>query len=443
MSALDWSKVPDLVAVILLASAFASVARKGHTSASGLWLTGWCLIALHFLALMFAAVPGFWGLISVDIGLVALAAAGLLFMYASVPYRKSRSSISMLCVLLAASGIYIVLLNSDASRWVLTTAAVFLGLGPAVVSFIELRALRHPYRWIVLTLYVGLSIFLLFVQNRPNGGTDLALNALLFTVYLGCCLHFWFAYRQFTAGTLITITGFTAWAAVFVIGPYLSMYANGVHIESEVWNLPQFVVAIGMILLLYDGQLEHSKYLALHDDLTGLPNRRLFLDRLSIAVERARRMGSKTALLVVDLDRFKRVNDTLGHHAGDMILQQVGTIFSSRLRRSDTVARTGGDEFCVILEEPTNRAQAKQVAHSLMMQLNQPRQIDGQTIWVGASVGIAVFPDDAEDIESLCIAADLRMYGDKHGSGRSTVSAITSKSHAVPIVKSTSNAGTS
>jgi diguanylate cyclase (GGDEF)-like protein len=439
VGALDWSKIPDLAAVALLACAFASVARRGHTQASGFWLTGWCLIALHFLAFMFPNAPGAWGTFAIDIGLITLVAAGVLFMYAAVPYRNSRSSIVMLCILLGSNALYIVVLNGlPATQWALVPAAVFLGLGPAVVSLTDMRALHHPYRWVVLLLYVSLSIFLIVVQNRPNDGADLAINAVLFTVYLGCCIHFWFAYRQFTAGALITIVGFAAWAMVFVIGPYLEMHALNVHVENEVWNLPKFVVAIGMILLLYEGQLEHSKYLALHDELTGLPNRRLFLDRLAIALERARRTGSKAALLVVDLDHFKRVNDTLGHHAGDSILCMVGGIFTSRVRRSDTVARTGGDEFCVILEEPTDRAQAKQVARSLMMQINQPQQINGQTVWVGASVGIAVFPDDANDIESLCIAADLRMYGDKRGSGRSNVSAITSKSHSVPIVKSTS-----
>ena len=80
-----------------------------------------------------------------------------------------------------------------------------------------------------------------------------------------------------------------------------------------------------MILLLLEDQIEHNKYLALHDELTGLPNRRLFLDRLAISLERARRMESKAALLVIDLDHFKQVNDTLGHHAGDLLLKKVST----------------------------------------------------------------------------------------------------------------------
>jgi len=110
------------------------------------------------------------------------------------------------------------------------------------------------------------------------------------------------------------------------------------------------------------------------------------------------------------LNHFKQVNDTLGHHVGDLLLKEVSTIFSSRVRRSDTVARTGGDEFSLILEEPTNRSNAKLVAKSLMQKLEEPLQIGDQFVKVGASIGVAVFPDDATSIESLCIAADLRMY---------------------------------
>jgi diguanylate cyclase (GGDEF)-like protein len=138
---------------------------------------------------------------------------------------------------------------------------------------------------------------------------------------------------------------------------------------------------------------------------------------LASALERARRTETRTALLIVDLDRFKQVNDTFGHHAGDLVLQQVAAKFSARVRRSDTVARTGGDEFSVILEEPTSREQAVVVGMSLMQLLNEPLKVNpDQSACIGASVGVAIFPEDAHDMESLCIAADRRMYAFKHDS---------------------------
>jgi diguanylate cyclase (GGDEF)-like protein len=196
-----------------------------------------------------------------------------------------------------------------------------------------------------------------------------------------------------------------------------------------------------MILLLLEDQIEHNKYLALHDELTGLPNRRLFLDRLALSLERARRSDSKAALLVIDLDHFKQVNDTLGHHAGDLLLKKVSTLFQSRVRRSDTVARTGGDEFSLILEEPTNRSNAKLVAKQLMDLMQEPLQVGDHSVHVGASIGVAVFPDDAAEIEALCIAADLRMYDDKNVSREAPVDRIPVRSEPVPEIRSKENEG--
>jgi diguanylate cyclase (GGDEF)-like protein len=264
-----------------------------------------------------------------------------------------------------------------------------------------------------------LGIFLLAVQTRPGNGPDLALNGLLFTVYLGCCLHFWYKYRRATTGAFITICGFFAWSCVFLVSPLKDAYFPGIQVETEVWNLPKYVVALGMILLLLEEQIEHNKHLALHDVLTGLPNRRLFQDRLTIALERARRTGTKAALLVMDLDRFKQVNDTLGHHVGDLLLQSVAMIFSGRVRRSDTVARTGGDEFSVILDCPTTASEALHVGRSLQELLNDPLELEDRMVKTGASFGVALFPDDADNLESLCIAADQRMYENKRANAAS------------------------
>lgn len=406
-----------MAAVALLACAFASVARRGQTLFSGIWLTGWMLIVLHFAAFIFLPAPGVWGILAADIGLASLICAGVLFMYASVPYRNKRSSRFMLFALLATNTLYVCLINaSPAVDWALTPAAALFGVIPLTLAFVSFRTTQHPLRWIVVALYCALSTFLLIIQHRPGNGEDIALNGVLFTVYFGCCLHFWWTQRRTTAGAFITISGFLAWASVFVVGPWMEAFLPKVQIESEVWNLPKYVVAVGMILLLLEDQIEHNKYLALHDELTGLPNRRLFLDRLGAALERARRTGSKAALLVVDLDQFKRVNDTLGHHAGDLLLQKVGAIFTSRVRQSDTVARTGGDEFSIILENTASVDFAHEVAQSLLHLLSQPLNVKEQNVWVGASIGVAVYPDDAAGIEALCIAADLRMYDDKHSS---------------------------
>jgi len=414
----DWSKLPDLGAVALLTLAFASVARHGRKSVSAVWVTGWLLIALHFAAFAFLGSPGNWASFASFIGLAALACAGVLFMWAAVPHRKlQRSSRWMLAVLLTTYTLYFgLLVIAPVASWALTPVAVLIGALPVAILLLTLRQFTHPLRWTIVALNLGLSIFLLIFQHRPDVGTMLAFESVLFTVYLGCAINFWFTYRRATAGAFITIAGFFAWAGVFVVGPCVVYFFPNLHLENEVWNLPKYVVAVGMIMLLLEDQIEHNKYLALHDELTGLPNRRLFQDRLTSAIERARRTGSHAALLLIDLNDFKQVNDTAGHHVGDELLKHVSNLFTGRVRRSDTVARTGGDEFSVILEEPMTPADAARVGRTLTQLLEEPFTFGDHAVRVGASVGIAVFPDDAADADSLRIAADIRMYAGKNAS---------------------------
>ncbi len=422
----DWSKLPDLGAVALLTLAFASVARHVKATVSAIWLTGWFLIAIHFAAFMFLGFPEPWADLASFVGLAALACAGVLFMWAAVPHRREqRSSRWMLVALLSIYTLYFGLLVIDPiASWALTPAAMLIGVLPLSILILAFRQFRHPLRWALVVLNACLSIFLLAVQNRPGIGPTLAFESVLFVVYLGCAIHFWYTYRRATAGAFITIAGFFVWAGVFVAGPCQMVFFPNLHIENEMWNLPKYVVAVGMIMLLLEDQLEYNKYLALHDELTGLPNRRLFQDRLDSAIERARRSGSHVALLLIDLDNFKQVNDTAGHHAGDELLKHVGNLFTGRVRRSDTVARTGGDEFSVILEEPMTRADAARVGKTLAKLLEDPITFDDKELRVGASIGIAVFPDDAADAESLRIAADLRMYAGKSATKENGVQAI-------------------
>ncbi len=418
---MDWSQIPDLATVSLLAGAFASIAKQGRTRASRIWLICWLMICVHFAASIFVPLPHATGDFAAFLSLSSLADAGILFMYSTIPYHDQISNRWMLMTLLSTITLYLGLLTlAPLGSWTLVPAAVLLGGAPLVIAVATLRSFRHHLRWWLVGASGALAIYLLCVQNRGVSGPDLALNGLLFTLYAGCCIHFWHIYRKNSAGALISISGFGAWALVFLIGPLMDAYFPAVHVQGEVWNLPKYLVAIGMILLLLEEQIEHNKYLALHDELTGLPNRRLFQDRLKVAIDRARRQSTSTSLLVIDLNGFKAVNDSLGHHAGDAVLKSVASAFANRVRRCDTVARTGGDEFSVVLEEPTNRSSALQVADSLLQLLAKPIQADENSVVIGASIGVAVFPEDASSLEALCIAADLQMYRDKQDLGQST-----------------------
>jgi diguanylate cyclase (GGDEF)-like protein len=158
--------------------------------------------------------------------------------------------------------------------------------------------------------------------------------------------------------------------------------------------------------------------LALCDALTGLPNRALFCDRLKQAIAQRDRSGPSMALLSIDLDRFKDVNDTLGHPAGDQLLREVGRRLSACLRRTDTVARVGGDEFAVILLGVQHEDDASVVAWKAVAELAKPFRMDGQDVYVSASVGIAVCDAGEIDSDQLLRRADLALYSAKASGGR-------------------------
>lgn len=159
---------------------------------------------------------------------------------------------------------------------------------------------------------------------------------------------------------------------------------------------------------------EAFRHAALHDPLTGLPNRVLLYDRLQQAVNAARRSGQIVALLMVDLDEFKHVNDAHGHETGDAVLRQVARCLESSVRSSDTVARLAGDEFAVVLADCRSRQAAEHMASKIRVALLGPLSVRaGVEVVAGASVGIACFPEDGGDGESLLSAADLGMYRSK------------------------------
>jgi len=155
---------------------------------------------------------------------------------------------------------------------------------------------------------------------------------------------------------------------------------------------------------------ERIEYLASHDSLTGLPNREMFNGLLRHTIDTARRSGRWFALLFIDLDRFKIINDSLGHDAGDMLLVEVASRLHEALRASDIVARLGGDEFVVILDGTSDRGDVERVASHLLSVLGQPMQLSGHECHSTASIGIALYPEHGDDAATLTKNADMAMY---------------------------------
>jgi diguanylate cyclase (GGDEF)-like protein len=155
---------------------------------------------------------------------------------------------------------------------------------------------------------------------------------------------------------------------------------------------------------------ERIQYLAHHDGLTGLPNRVMFSEMLNLAIPHARRYNGSFALLFIDLDRFKIINDTLGHEAGDKLLQEVSARLIDTVRESDVVARLGGDEFVVLVHEVSDAKDAATVAGKILSALIKPVDLEGHECRVTASIGICMYPADAPDEQSLMKNADIAMY---------------------------------
>lgn len=158
---------------------------------------------------------------------------------------------------------------------------------------------------------------------------------------------------------------------------------------------------------------EHIRHLAFHDALTGLPNRALLMELLGHQIIMSEREKREIAIIFLDLDGFKSVNDTLGHVVGDEVLKAVARKILTLIRHTDTVARLGGDEFVILLENPENRDKVAQIASLIIASVNEPLVFRGKTAWVGASVGIAMFPSDGDTSGDLILSADTAMYAAK------------------------------
>jgi diguanylate cyclase (GGDEF)-like protein len=199
------------------------------------------------------------------------------------------------------------------------------------------------------------------------------------------------------------------------IGALVLKSDPGTHYSDKDKELLHFVaeqVAIAIDRAQLKAELLRA---ARYDELTGLPNRRLFQDRIKSAVARCVRNQRPMAVLYIDVDDFKQVNDTLGHSTGDLLLREVARRLQHCVRETDTVARMGGDEFVVLLEDLQTPDDARAIADKIRGTMRQPIEIDGRMLRIMASIGIALYPEHGREIEQLLKHADNAMYTDKRG----------------------------
>jgi len=411
---MNFTALPNLIALAILVVVFWAISRKATSEHVQLWLIGWALVLLHFASQFPVFAENTWSRVAEAVSLGTLVLASIAFLISVSAMASDRRSRVLLATAIAVP----TLAYTNGLTW---------GIGNA----------NYYYFWIALGVLAPLAFFWRYNQHRhghaaiavvssavaagivgwgvARGNPELGITVMLAALNFVAAFLYWNHHNRTTAGVLTAVIGFALWGAVFPTALLLGILAPSAKVESEVWNIPKYLVAVGMILTLLEDQIERSTYLAYHDELTDLPNRRLLEDRLDRALAQAERSRGKVAVFVLDLDHFKEVNDNFGHRVGDIALREVVARLGSRIRACDTLARSGGDEFTVISQ--VDNVEGPRVLLSAMESaLSDPIVVEGKQVRTGLSIGLALYPDDGSDPDQLRAAADRAMYAAKRAS---------------------------
>jgi diguanylate cyclase (GGDEF)-like protein len=275
---------------------------------------------------------------------------------------------------------------------------IFWSIGLA--GLLTFGILGGSYWWLVLSSLIVSTIY----SIRAGVATVLAVTVVIAMIGVG-----------FITGVLQLPADANAYATSRVT--WVSMLLTTIATPFVVFQAIAAYQATTLSLLeQVQQQRDRILQLASHDSLTGLPLLDLALDRFAEVLENAERTGTKAAMLFLDLDRFKRVNDTAGHEAGDIVLKTIAHRLKNAVRLADTAARVGGDEFVVVLGGLADEGMAARIAERIIASVARPIPYLNQPLSVGVSIGISVYPDDGCDVQSLRRAADAAMYAAKrHG----------------------------
>lgn len=391
-----------------------------------------------FLAHLGPALPA-WTLLGLTSGTVCGALVGAVLIRRSLDFQnaldRNRDVLTLLVLgagagtILSPSIAVLSLLSGEAlpvdhaaMRWVDLWIADALGvlvMTPACLSVAGGPRITWPHARAVEVIALMLTIVLVcgivfgdwFFRGRYIIPVYVVFPLLLWApLRLGLCCT--------TMVTLLVSVG-AVWGTARGLGPF----SHGSPLENRVlfWLFANIVATTGLILAAATAQRkraeERIQELALHDPLTGLANRTLLDARFTEILARSHRYGGQAALLYLDLDRFKPVNDTLGHQAGDDVLVEAAKRIEACVREVDTVARVGGDEFVIVLQDAASPAAAESVASKVIAALAWPFRVLGFDWEVGGSIGIAIYPGDGADLVTLMANADIALYRAKQSGG--------------------------
>lgn len=408
----DLSLLPASSALAVFVCCFRPLVRRAGPY-TNVWFTAWSFLLLHYFARL--PVNGQGGLRDRLLTLVA----------------ESALAVCLCCFLLAASGLHI--------NWPNRILVAEFGLPVLLLSILHASGLHAHFLDLIPVLLLALpAVHLLALsQHRSRFVNHLAIALAVLTVVLTpfvwispsiitkvvlCALFVGAAYLalthapRFTRGSVTVAAGFALWGGACLLQPGGWLGTNPFLIRT-LTDLPKLITAAGLVLSLLDEYVGRTESLALHDPLTGLPNRRLFENRLDQAIEESTRTRTPIACFVIDVDNFKYINDTFGHPVGDGLLRALAKRLSWNLGARDMLARTGGDEFTAVLIEAADEYHIRFIAGAMMAAGCVPVAIQDHLIDVRISIGIAVSPQDAGDSAELHKAADDAMYQAKRRGG--------------------------
>jgi diguanylate cyclase (GGDEF)-like protein len=426
--------LPDFLAMFLLVIVLLTARSQSERSDMRLWKAGLLLILLESAARIVYTIKNTSLAVHRTAHVVALDAyllAGLLFLLsASAGLRRMPRRLAFVWIntapLLALLSIY----GFDNRTAALYHILIFAGILAGFASCALLKR-KWLYYAAVAGMWTPLVICTTVMQYR------VAIYISLFFVYMMCAVAFARSLPSGSRGKIAVVVGFVLWAICFLTHPWIAeSHPAWNDFSSEVWNMQKFIITVGFLLVLLERQLRSNEWLALHDELTSLPNRRLFDDRLQHILARADRDGQRVAIFNLDLDGFKHINDTLGHDAGDVLLRGIAGNLDKAMRKTDTLARIGGDEFSLIAVDlgddfgevanhPLRLRQTERIFASLLQAVEQPVDLGlhygNQMAQVSASIGVSIFPEDGREAHGLMRLADQRMYSQKSERSRTSI----------------------
>ncbi len=397
--------LPDLAALTLLVVILFLLRQRHRHEQADMWLLGLFLTLAEAVAHTFYPSSGLPGKIPQVIVLDCYLLAGVVFLWASGDQGDVRWK---RLLYISLNAFPLLLMNTTYGLHLHTRQAYFPSIALGVfISAATALYLRRSWLLAVLQLCGWLAVGYL-VHNAQY------LEAVYWSlcgIYTLTALNFAQRLPNKSTGRLAILTGFVIWALCFLVHPWIA--PSYFDVASHIWNLQKLLISIGMILVVLEEQVSSNQWLALHDELTGLANRRSFEERLAAALDGSRRECRSLAVFMLDLNGFKQINDSLGHHAGDQVLCEVSKNLRTTGHRFDTLARLGGDEFAMIARDVREEAELKELAKVIQTAVEEPVVIDGRLMTITASLGIAVYPSDAQDATRLLCVADQRMYGFK------------------------------